>query len=213
MSTVERPERADAARNRQRILDAAAELFAARGLDVPMDDIADAAGVGVGTVYRRFGDRTALVEALFEAKVARVVALAEAGLAVEDPWEGLRTFLVETAELHAQDRGLKDALLSSGRGSEAMEEAREKIRPLARRLVDRAREAGVLREDFAVFDLPVIQFAVGAIADRTRHAAPDYHRRIVTLLLDGMVARRDGVTPMPAAPLTKAGFDGFSRPC
>src|SRR6188768_1525257 len=89
----QRPLRSDAERNRQRILQAAEEVFAARGLDASLDDIAAAAGVGVGTVYRRFPDKDALIDALFEDKIRRVHALAEAGLTEPDPWEALAGFM------------------------------------------------------------------------------------------------------------------------
>src|SRR5215217_2448988 len=92
MSTT-RPLRADAERNRSRILADAAEAFAERGLDVSLDDIAAHAGVGVGTVYRRLPDKDALIDALFEAKIDAAVALADAALQVEEPWEGLGTFI------------------------------------------------------------------------------------------------------------------------
>src|SRR5687767_9677648 len=87
-----RPLRADAERNRQRIVAAAAALFAERGVDVSMDDIAAAAGVGIGTIYRRFPDREALIEALFEDKIARMAAMARGALEIEDPWEAFETF-------------------------------------------------------------------------------------------------------------------------
>src|SRR5215207_11651643 len=85
MSTI-RPLRADAERNRARILAAAAEVFAERGLDVSLDDIAAHAGVGVGTVYRRFPDKEALIDALCEDKIDRAVALADDALEIQDPW-------------------------------------------------------------------------------------------------------------------------------
>src|SRR5919107_5107373 len=92
MSTT-RPLRADAERNRARILAAASEVFAERGLDVSLDDIAGAAGVGVGTVYRRFPDKDALIDALFEDKIADVERVAREALDVEDPWEGFESFM------------------------------------------------------------------------------------------------------------------------
>src|SRR5215217_6312007 len=110
MSTTQ-PLRADAERNRERILAAAAELYAERGLDVSLDDIAAAAGVGVGTVYRRFPDKDALIDALFEDKIDRAVELASNALEIEDPWEGLVTFMRGMCRMQAQDRGFRDALL------------------------------------------------------------------------------------------------------
>src|SRR5690242_16787206 len=86
---AEKPLRADAERNRQRLLDAARELFAERGLEVTLDDIAERAGVGVGTAYRRFASKDDLIDALFEQELAGIVEIADAAAAHEDAWEGL----------------------------------------------------------------------------------------------------------------------------
>ena len=87
--TAARPLRADAERNRQRILGAARTLFAERGVDVSVEEIAAAAGVGIGTFYRRFPDRETLVEAVFETKMEQVVQVARDALEIEDPWDGV----------------------------------------------------------------------------------------------------------------------------
>src|ERR687886_739122 len=167
MSTT-RPLRADAERNRARILAAAAEVFAERGLDVSLDDIAAHAGVGVGTVYRRFPDKDALIDALFEEGIAGIAAAARRGLEVEDPWEGLVGFLREVNGQQAGNRGLKELLLSRGRGRERVERARDSIAPIAIQLVRRAQESGQLREDLGPFDVPLLNLMIGAVADATR---------------------------------------------
>ena len=93
MSTaMERPLRADAARNRQLIIDAARELFAEEGIDVTLDDVARRAGVGVGTVYRRFASKEELIDGVFQQNFADMAAAADASLANPDPWDGLVTF-------------------------------------------------------------------------------------------------------------------------
>ena len=128
MSTdVERPLRRDAQRNRQRILAAARREFAERGLDVSMDDIARAAGVGVGTVYRRFPDKEQLIDALFEDRMAEMVELVERCLAIEDPWDGFVTFLAEMCGRQSADRGLKELLLSTSRGEIGRASCRERV--------------------------------------------------------------------------------------
>jgi AcrR family transcriptional regulator len=205
--------RADAQRNRARILEAAAALFAERGLDVSMEEIAKGAGVGVGTLYRRFADRDALIDALFEEKIHAIATIATESLAIEDPWEALRSFILRVATLQARDRGLKETLLTTNRGSERLARARDTIRPIAGQLIERAKAAGVLREDFGDFDIPLMQFAVGYVADRMREIAPEYHQRLVTLLLDGMAAQRSGVTPMPVPPLTSEQFARSTGRC
>ena len=144
MSTT-RPLRADAERNRARILAAAAEVFADRGLDVSLDEIAAHAGVGIGTVYRRFPDKDALIDALFEEKIDRAVELADAALEIEDPWEAFTTFMRGMCRMQAGDRGFKDALLARDRGRERVAGARERIAPRAMKLLTRAQEAGAVR--------------------------------------------------------------------
>jgi AcrR family transcriptional regulator len=198
---TDRPLRADAERNRQRIVAAASALFAERGVDVSMDDIAAAAGVGIGTVYRRFPDREALIEALFEDKLARVAALARGALEVEDPWEAFETFFRGAASLQARDRGLHEVLLSADRGRERVAAIRNTIRPVAMQLVRRAKEAGALREDLSTFDIPMMQVALTAVAAITRDVAPGYYERLVAVFLDGLRRRPGGATPMPAPPL------------
>jgi len=89
----ERPLRRDAERNRQRILLAAAEVFTQRGLEATLDDVARQAGVGVGTVYRRFPDKESLVAELFADRIDAMVAVAEQALAAPDPWQALVSYL------------------------------------------------------------------------------------------------------------------------
>ncbi len=113
IASTERKLRADAARNRQRVLVAAAEVFAERGLDVSLDEVAHAAGVGVGTLYRRFPNKEALVAALFEDKVENMVVLAHEAEAFDDPWEGFVYFIEHALERQVRNRGLREVLLRS----------------------------------------------------------------------------------------------------
>jgi AcrR family transcriptional regulator len=198
---TDRPLRADAERNRQRILAAAGTLFAERGLCVSLDDIAHHAGVGVGTVYRRFPDKDALIDALFEGRIREIEALARRCLAIEDPWEAFATLTLEVSRLHARDRGLKETLLEGTRGRDRVRRAREVVTPLADQILVRAQRAGVLRDDIDSIDMPLLHVAVGYVADRTRDVAPDYWERVATILLDGLAVRRDAPTPLPAASL------------
>jgi AcrR family transcriptional regulator len=196
----DRPLRADAERNRHRILAAAAEVFAERGLGASLDEVAAAAGVGVGTVYRRFADKDALIDALFEEKFGAVAVLAEEALERDDPWEAFRAFMYGVCRLQAADRGLKEAMLSRDRGHERVAAARDAIAPVAMQLLQRAKAAGAVRADLGAFDVPIMHFAVGFVAERTREVAPEYWERVLTILLDGLAARPDA-TPMPAPPL------------
>ena len=192
--------RADAERNRRRILETAAEVFAERGLGVSLDDIAAAAGVGVGTVYRRFPDKDALIDALFEDKIGEVVEAARAALEIDDPWDSFETFVRAIAALQAKDRGLKEALTSADRGRDRVAFARGQIAPIAIRIIGRAQEAGVVRADLGILDVPATFFTIGHLADRARGIAPDYWERLLTIFLDGV--RTDAArTEMPAPPL------------
>jgi AcrR family transcriptional regulator len=100
-TTPERPLRRDAERNRLRILEAAREAFAQDGLSVTLDEIAHRAGVGVGTVYRRFPDKELLIEALFEDEMNAFVAMGEECLRAGDSWDGLLAFLERASEKQA----------------------------------------------------------------------------------------------------------------
>ncbi len=204
-ASPERPLRSDAERNRRRILEAAERVFAERGLDVPLDDIAAAAGVGVGTVYRRFPDKDALIEALFEDKIADVERVAREALELDDPWLSFETFMRAVCRLQAEDRGLKEALLARDRGRERVAKGRDRIAPIAMQIVQRAQAAGVVRADLGVFDVPLMHFAVGFVAERTREVSPGYWERLLTIFLDGVKADA-ARTGMPTAPLRQEQF-------
>ncbi len=202
--TPDKPERklrADAERNRLRILEAAALEFAERGLGVTMDDIAARAGVGVGTVYRRFPEKSDLIEALFEERIERMVDYAEAGLAHEDPWEGLVTFLEGASEMHSGDRALRELIFVSGQGRAFFDAAQARIRPVVEQLVARAKASGQLRPDVETFDMPMVQMMVAGVMDYIGQAAPDVWRRVLTIALDGLRTERAEPTPFAAPAL------------
>ena len=195
----ERPLRRDAERNRRRILDAARVVFADRGLSGSHDDIAREAGVGVGTVYRRFPDKEQLIDALFEARIQEIADVARAAVDHPDPWEALVGFLMRTQELQSQDRGLKELVLGGSRGAERAVAARSLIAPLAGQILQRAKDAGAVRSDFELTDLPMIQLAIGTIAESSRDIAPDIWRRTMTLVIDGLRAEGARSTLEPPA--------------
>jgi AcrR family transcriptional regulator len=195
----DRPLRRDAERNRQRILDAARLVFAERGLRGSHDDIARAAGVGVGTVYRRFPDKEQLIDALFEARIEEIAEIARAAVADPDPWDALVGFLIRAQELQSEDRGLNEIVLGGARGAARATAARSFIAPLVARVLQRAKDAGVVRADIELSDLPLIQLAIGTIAESSRDVAPDAWRRTMTLVLDGLrAAHATGELPVPA---------------
>src|SRR6187549_3860563 len=183
-----RPLRADALRNRAKILQAAAEVFAERGLEVTLDDIAAHAGLGVGTVYRRFADREALVEALFDERMQAKMAMMEAALQVpaEQACEALIDVMREMGEDLARDRGLRQVMLSSAYGQSRIAHCRDEIRVIVEQLVVRAKATGELRPDFEATDVLVLFLMVGAVVDFATQVAPDLWRRYFEILIDGL---------------------------
>jgi AcrR family transcriptional regulator len=196
-----RPLRRDAERNRQRILKAASQVFNERGLDVSLDEIARYAGVGVGTVYRRFRTKQELVEALFMDRLDSVATLAEKAFEAPDPWSGLVSFMERMAEMMAGDLGLRQMLMFATYGQDLVAVARQRNAPLVQRLVERAQAAGQLRADLRQTDIPFIVFMLTEATQLTQAASADIWRRYLTLILDGMRPERVGVTPLPVPAL------------
>lgn len=196
-----RPLRRDAARNRQRVLKAASEVFTERGLDVTLDEVARQAGVGVGTVYRRFRTKEDLVEALFVERIDAVAALAEKAAMTSDPWSGLAGFLEEAAEMLAGDIGLRQLLKFATYGGDRVSYARQRNAPRVTRLVERVQAAGQLRSDLRATDIPFILFMLAEAAQFARQISPEIWRRYLALVLDGLRPEREGVTPLPVAAL------------
>jgi AcrR family transcriptional regulator len=206
MSSDTRPPlRADAERNRRRILDAAQELYASQGLEVSLDEIARHAGVGVGTVYRRFANREELINELFEERLAELLEIAESCLDDPDPLHAVETFLHRVIGEQANDRGLREVTLGSSHGTDRMARMRDQMMPLAQRLIGRAQAAGVIRADMAVTDLPIIAFTIANSADYTEPISPKAWTRLLTFMLDGL--RTPNPTPMTAPPLTTDGVE------
>ena len=205
------PLRADAERNRQRLLAAAKDLFMTRGLDVTLDDIARHAGVGTGTAYRRFPNKDALIDALMVDRIGELGELAQECLEEPDPWKGLTGYFERALALQAADRGLKEVLFSSGRGRERSVQARKAIAPVVTKLVRRAIEAGVVRSDMSTSDVPLINFMLNTVVDFGRGVEPDLYRRYLAIVLDGL-RPRDDLEPLPVDALEVGAFqDALAR--
>jgi AcrR family transcriptional regulator len=198
---LDRPLRKDAERNRQRILDAATQVFAERGFDATLDDVADRAGLGVGTVYRRFPNKEALIETLFERRIEQMVALAERAAAEQEPWPAFAGFLRHAAALHAADRGLQQAMLGGPYGHKRVAAARAQLVPAIVRLIDNAQADGTLRPDFRATDIPVLLRMIGAVVQYTSCVRHEAWRRYLELLIDGLRAA-DGRSPLPVDALS-----------
>src|SRR3954454_1239219 len=193
--------RKDAALNRERLLTAARELFAERGLNVTLNEIAHHAGVGVGTAYRRFANKEEVIDALFEEGLQDIAAVANEALDEPDAWHGVVTFLERSLHMQFGDRGLSEMMNNSALGSARVSDVRDRIAPLIQALVDRAKEQGAVRPDLEQSDLIFTQVALSAIMDASRAIEPDLYRRYLTIFLDGIRAERTSFTPLPASAL------------
>ncbi|WP_186377196.1 TetR/AcrR family transcriptional regulator [Curtobacterium pusillum] len=204
MSTtdVERPLRADAARNRELILQTARKCFAERGLSVTLNDIAHEAGVGVGTVYRRFADKDSLIEALLATKFEAMNDAAARAGDEADPREALRVYLMGVFEFRARDRALADAIVRAGKARPSIVQERDRLEDQVSTIIRRAKDAGVVRQGFDYRDLPMLTTMLGAVADATRGHDPDAWRRYAEVLIDGVMP---GTTeaPMLGEPLDR----------
>jgi AcrR family transcriptional regulator len=202
MATVETSPalRADAARNRERIIEAAIELFAERGYEASTAEIAARAGVGEATLFRRFPSKEDLITAIVQMMLEEAATVAASCLEEEDPWRGVERFLFEMAERAAQDHGISDANKEQCMASRALAGDRRRVLDLTAQLVKRAQGAGVLRDDVAGQDL---MFLMGAVVSVSEVPFPglreDLWKRYLGIVLDGL--RPDGTSKLrPGAP-------------
>jgi AcrR family transcriptional regulator len=192
--------RADAQRNRERILDAAREVFAERGTDAPMSEVARRAGVGIATLARRFPTREDLVAATFENRLAKYTSLVEVASQDPDAWRGF-CFLVERAcGMQSGDLGFTEVLTRSFPRVRGLEAGRLRALAQFEDLVRRAQEAGDLREDFVAEDLPLVLMAHAGVVTATVDAAPNTGPRLVAYLLQSFAAPARGELPRPPTP-------------
>jgi AcrR family transcriptional regulator len=198
VKTTGRALRADALRNRQRIAAAARQIFEEQGLDAPLDEVAERAGVGAGTLYRRFPTREELVEAAFEDEWRKVAVIAEDALRCEDPWTGFSTYVERLCGAMATDRGLSDLFIVRLPNSQVAAAVCDRQDDALKKLVRQAQEAGVLRDDFVPEDIFLFLLANAGVTQVTRCAAPHAWRRLVAFLL--AACRAENTDPLPAAP-------------
>ncbi len=202
--------RRDAERNRQRIIRAAREVFATHGLSAGMNDIAHHAGVGVGTVYRRFPQKAQLIEAALRDPVAQLLALAEEAVATPRAWDGLVHLLDQGMTMLAENIGLRDITLGSPETlgtAEAqvlsyVEQHRgtleHRLLPLVERLLARAIAEGDLRAGVTIEDFILLQCMISELARNSAAVDPSAWQRYQRIVTDGLHARADS-TPLPHA--------------
>jgi AcrR family transcriptional regulator len=192
--------RVDAERNRQRIVVAAREVFAEHGLDVPMEGIARQAGVGVGTLYRRYPTRADLIAAAFETKMSAYAEAARQALADPDPWRGFCAYVERICAMQAGDRGFTTVLTMTFPTANEFEADRDRAFADFTTLVERAKAAGKLRADFVAEDMPMFLMANAGVLTATADAAPDTWRRLVGYLIQACAAPAAQPLPDPPTP-------------
>jgi AcrR family transcriptional regulator len=197
----ERPLRADAERNRTKILEAAAQVFAEQGLDATLDEVAVAAGVGVGTVYRRFPDKDTLIGALFDNAVDEIANLASAAPSRGNSWEALVWFLEEALQRQCANRGLRDVVVGSTYAVDRLEAAKCRITPAIGLLVESAQRDGYLRADVVGADFPIMEMMISFLGNMTATVAPDLWRRYLTIILDGLMVSRSEPSALYEVPV------------
>jgi AcrR family transcriptional regulator len=195
------PRRSDARRNRALLIAAARDLYAERGVDAPLDDIARRAGVGNATLYRHFSDRTELIEAVFQDALTPILHSARQCREHTDAWHGLTAYLDRVFALLAADRGAGDLLTTDIQGVPTLDALREENRRTLDTLLRRGQEQHTIRADLTLEDLLFLLAALG----RAAPAAPGSWRRHLALLLDGL--RPAAAHPLPAPALRPEEFD------
>lgn len=206
-TTAKKPLRADAERNRRRIVDAARELFASRGIDITLDDVAAHAKVGVGTVYRRFSCKEELIDGVFEQRLQDMLARAEEALKYDDAWDGLVHFLESVCEAMASDRGLGEIMFGPDEACAGVAQIRERMDPFVDLVVRRAKDSGQLRADIETNDFFPLIGMVGAGAEFSASVEPSNWRRYFTIVLDGLRADASGREGLPGRPFTGKEID------
>ena len=198
MSTEPRPLRADAERNRRRILDAARTVFAAHGLGVGVEAVAREAGVGVGTIYRRFPTKERLLQAIVDDRVEELRGRLEAVESEDDPWAALAAAAEVLAGAVARDRGFYEALQEAVGVLSAPDCAREASLAAIAPFLQRAQAAGAARADVVPLDVVALCSNAGRLPRWRAEQEPDLWRRYLAIALDGL--RADGAHALPHPP-------------
>jgi AcrR family transcriptional regulator len=201
--------RADAERNRRRILSAARQVFAERGLDVPVEDIARSAGVGVATLYRRFPTRGDLIAAAFLDKIAGYADAVSRALADPDPWAGFCGLIERLCAMQAADRGFACVLNMTFPLAGDFQAERDRASQGVTELIRAAQATGRLRADFVPEDLAMLLMANAGVLDGTAGAAPGTWRRFAAYMIQAFSAV--STAPLPPPPTPAAMYQALLR--
>jgi AcrR family transcriptional regulator len=202
--------RKDAQRNRERLVEAARAVFAERGIDVALDDVARRAGVSIGTLYNRFPTRADLVAAVFADRRETLIEVAEHALAMDDAWAGFVQFVEQVCQMQAADRGYNDL---SARSIPHAAPTPDHVRgyELMTEVVERAKRGGALRPDFVLADMAFVTWAITRTIEATTDVDPEAWRRHLGFILDGL--RAPAAHPLPVPALTDDEVSRIMRSC
>lgn len=201
---VARALRADAQRNLERILDAAHEVFAERGADASVAEIAARAGVGTGTIYRRFPTKDDLFAAMVERRLRELIDQAGAAAEAPDVGRALRRFMQRVAAGHLADRGYCDAAENRLQVRPELRSLYDELIENVDRLLARAKAAGEIRADVNAYDVSVLLMSVAHAGLLTESLAPGAWKRYLDIVLDGL--RPDGARPLSRRALSSRDF-------
>jgi AcrR family transcriptional regulator len=200
------PARADARRNRERVLAAAAVVLSESGLKAPVEDIARRAGVGVGTVCRHFPTKQALVDAVLTTLYEELLRGALGSLAIPDPGEGFEQFVVVLSAFQARHRVLAEHMARAVEAGGPSVSVRRKLRAAISELVARAQGAGRLRADVGPADVALMFSGVAHATAQVGDVGSDLAERYRRIILDGL--RPSAASPLPGEALD---FHGLER--
>ena len=218
MTTAQSPDdpvveglRADAERNRDRILAAARHLYAREGLGVSMATIAREAGVGKATLSRRFATRDDLIAAVFTDRMDAYATAVATALADPDPWHGFTGYVHAVCAMQAADRGFAEVLTMTFPNAKSLEARRTQAYNDFLELITRAKATGHLRDDFTDRDMPILLMANAGVIAATQDAAPDTWQRLVGQLLRSYATPGAPLPPLPDAPTARALYRAMIR--
>ena len=208
-TATERPMRADARRNRERVLAAAEAVFAEMGLKAQVEEVARRAGVGVGTVCRHFPTKQALIESVLEAMYESLLADAQAAQAEADAGEAFETFFFALAGFQARHRALAESMATTTDLPAAAQPTRDALRAAIGELVTRAQAAGAIRSDIGAADISLLFSGVAHTTALAGDLQPVLRQRYLTIIMDGL--RPTAASELPGKPLDFAQLDRLKK--
>lgn len=208
-TSQEKSLRKDAASNRVLIVEAAKRVFSEHGFSATLHDVAKEAGVGVGTVYRRFANKQELMQEIYEEQIEELLGILHTALAFENSWECLVYYLENATRIQVRDRGMAQIISGQDMSSEVFASSKNRIAPLVNQVIERGIQDGVVRADAQGTDLIFIQVGLINIArlvgsNRAEHKpdTSELYRRYLWLALESLRKHRPTDLPLPVPALT-----------